>query len=83
MPINRERRIIERACARYSRGLRRVTNPPPARNLDPLTRRRLDRGMKPILLSLFVVLLMVGCNGMPGAYKHKPPVEEQAKDLSP
>jgi len=39
--------------------------------------------MKPILLSLFVVLLMVGCNGMPGAYKHKPPVEEQAKDLSP
>tara|TARA_B100000902_G_scaffold199179_1_gene189893 strand:+ start:187 stop:300 length:114 start_codon:yes stop_codon:yes gene_type:complete len=37
--------------------------------------------MKAILLSLFVALLMVGCNGMPGAYK--PPVEEQAKDLSP
>lgn len=34
-----------------------------------------------MLFSLFVALLMVGCNGMPGAYK--PPVEEQAKDLSP
>jgi len=39
--------------------------------------------MKAILFALFVALLMVGCNGMPGAYKYKPPVEEQAKDLSP
>tara|TARA_B100001250_G_scaffold388549_1_gene386889 strand:- start:374 stop:493 length:120 start_codon:yes stop_codon:yes gene_type:complete len=39
--------------------------------------------MKAILLSLFVALFMVGCNGMPGGYKYKPPVEEQAKDLSP
>ena len=47
--------------------------------------------MKSLLIALFVALLMVGCNGMPGAYKYKqdardqkmPPVEEQAKDLSP
>jgi hypothetical protein len=29
--------------------------------LDPRPKRRLDRGMKAILLSLFVALLMVGC----------------------
>ena len=29
--------------------------------LDPRPRRRLDRGMKAILLSLLVALLMVGC----------------------
>jgi len=35
--------------------------------------------MKATLLSLFVSLLMVGCNGMPGAYSGelKPPLEEQ------
>ena len=31
--------------------------------LDPSPKRRLDRGMKAILLSLFVALLMVGCGG--------------------
>ena len=52
--------------------------------LDPRPGRCLDRGMKPILLFLFVGLLMAGCcTKMPEEYKDKPPVEEQAKDLSP
>ena len=29
----------------------------------------MDRGMKAMLLALFVGLMMVGCNGMPGAHK--------------
>ena len=32
--------------------------------LDPRPRRRLDRGMKPTLLSLAIALLMVGCGGV-------------------
>jgi len=35
--------------------------------------------MKAILFVLFAFLLMVGCNGMPGAYKYKPPVDDQEK----
>ena len=38
-----------------------MTNPPPARNLDHLPRRRLDRGMKAILFALVVGLLMGVC----------------------